>query len=161
TRLGDTAAPATVDFTTANGTASQRIDYTLAAGTLTFAAGQVNSSFKVLVINNLKVDGSRTVNLNLGNPTGAPLGTPASVVLTIADNDSVPPTTNPLDNTDARFFVQQHYYDFLSRYPDQSGWDFWVSQITQCGNDQICIRNKRIDVSNAFYYELEFQQTGS
>ncbi len=161
TRLGDTAAPATVNFTTTDGTASQRIDYTLAAGTLTFAAGQVNSSFNVLVINNVKVDGSRTVNLNLSNPTGAPLGTPASVVLTIADNDSVPPTTNPLDNADARFFVQQHYYDFLSRYPDQGGWDFWVGQITQCGNDPNCIRNKRIDVSNAFYYELEFQQTGS
>ncbi|MCU1268601.1 MAG: hypothetical protein JWM21_4919 [Acidobacteria bacterium] len=58
-------------------------------------------------------------------------------------------------------FVRQHYHDFLSREPDQVGWDYWTSQITQCGSDQNCIRAKRIDVSNAFFYELEFQQTGS
>jgi len=57
--------------------------------------------------------------------------------------------------------VQQHYYDFLSRYPDSGGWDFWTGTITQCGNDPTCINAKRIDVSNAFYFELEFQQTGS
>src|SRR5207247_9482080 len=68
-------------------------------------------------------------------------------------------TTNPSDQV--RFFVQQHYYDFLSRYPDQSGWDFWTSQITQCGTDITCLRNKRIDVSNAYFYELEYQQTGA
>ena len=79
--------------------------------------------------------------------------------LTIIDNDTSSPTTNPLD--DAHFFVQQHYYDFLSRYPDQGGWDFWTGQITQCGSDPTCIRNQRITVSNAFFYELEYQQTGS
>jgi hypothetical protein len=87
------------------------------------------------------------------------LGGPSSATLTITDNDSTSPTTNPLDG--ARFFVQQHYYDFLSRYPDTGGWDFWSGQITQCTSDPTCVRNKRIDVSNAFYYELEFQQTGS
>jgi hypothetical protein len=45
--------------------------------------------------------------------------------------------------------------------PDQSGFDFWVGQIAQCGSDTNCIRNRRIDVSNAFFYELEYQQTGS
>ncbi len=57
--------------------------------------------------------------------------------------------------------MQQHYYDFLSRYPDPGGWDFWTSQITQCGTDATCLRNKRIDVSNAYFYELEYQQTGA
>jgi len=87
------------------------------------------------------------------------LVSPSVATLTIVDNDSTSATTNPLD--DARFFVQQHYYDFLSRYPDQGGWDFWTSQITQCGTDATCLRNKRIDVSNAYFYELEYQQTGS
>src|SRR5205085_799500 len=35
-----------------------------------------------------------------------------------------PPDSNPIDNT--RIFIRQHYYDFLNRQPDQSGWDFWV-----------------------------------
>jgi Domain of unknown function (DUF4214) len=51
---------------------------------------------------------------------------------------------------DARFFVRQHYLDFLSREPDQGGWDYWTGQITQCGSDTNCIHNKRVDVSNAF-----------
>src|SRR6185295_4171367 len=69
-------------------------------------------------------------------------------------------TVNPSE--DARFFARQHYIDFLSREPDTAGWDFWTAEITACGpTDLQCIHNKRIDVSNAFFYELEFQQTGS
>ncbi len=67
--------------------------------------------------------------------------------------------TNPLE--DPQFFVTQHYLDFLNRQPDPSGLAYWTSQITQCGSDQVCIRAKRVDVSNAFFFELEFQQTGA
>jgi len=97
----------------------------------------------------------------LSNPTGCTLGSPGTSVLTIIDNDSSPPTTNPLDNSDAVFFVRQHYLDFLNREPDSSGLIYWTGQITQCGSDQTCLRNKRIDVSNAFFFELEYQQTGA
>jgi hypothetical protein len=62
---------------------------------------------------------------------------------------------------DARFFVRQHYLDFLSREPDQGGWDYWTGQITQCVSDPTCLHNKRVDVSNSFFFELEYQQTGS
>jgi len=63
---------------------------------------------------------------------------------------------------DPRFFVWQHYLDFLNRQPDQDGWDYWISQITQCNpTDQLCIHNRRIAVSDAFFFEPEFQQTGS
>ncbi|MDX6711941.1 MAG: hypothetical protein QOH96_2957 [Blastocatellia bacterium] len=68
-------------------------------------------------------------------------------------------TANPLDTPE--FFVRQHYLDFLSREPDQGGFEYWSEQINKCGGDQSCIRNRRIDVSNAFFFELEFQQTGS
>ena len=63
---------------------------------------------------------------------------------------------------DPRFFVWQHYLDFLSRQPDQDGWDYWTSQITECApSDAVCIHNRRIAVSDAFFFEPEFQQTGS
>jgi len=68
-------------------------------------------------------------------------------------------TLNPID--DARTFIRRQYLDFLSREPDQGGWDYWTSQITQCGLDAVCIHNQRIAVSAAFFIELEFQQTGS
>jgi hypothetical protein len=72
-----------------------------------------------------------------------------------------PGTNQVITLDDADFFVNQHYVDFLNRFPDQGGFNFWVSQIAGCGTDQACINTKRIDVSNAFFYELEYQQTGA
>jgi hypothetical protein len=69
------------------------------------------------------------------------------------------PDTNAID--EAPFFVRQHYLDFLNREPDQGGWDYWTERITSCGSDQLCIHNRRIAVSDAFFFEPEFQQTGS
>jgi subtilisin family serine protease len=69
------------------------------------------------------------------------------------------PTTNVIDNAD--FFVRQHYFDFLSRDPDPGGQAYWTDRITTCGTDAICVRNRRIEVSAAFFIEQEFQRTGS
>jgi hypothetical protein len=58
--------------------------------------------------------------------------------------------------------VRWHYLDFLNREPDAGGWDYWASQILSCAaGDAACIRAKRIDVSAAFFIELEFQETGN
>jgi len=70
----------------------------------------------------------------------------------------LPITSNPIDN--AQFFVHQHYVDFLNREPDQSGLSFWTHQISDCGSDQQCIGDKRINVSAAYFLSTEFQQTG-
>ncbi len=66
--------------------------------------------------------------------------------------------TNQIDQSN--FFVKQHYLDFLSRQPDQSGWDFWTNQITNCGSNAQCIEVQRINVSASFFLSIEFQQTG-
>jgi hypothetical protein len=161
TRAGDTSGPATVDFATSDGTASQRTKYTIATGTLSFNPGETSKTFQVLIVDGLYVDGNQFLNLTLSNPTGCTLGTPSASILTIVDNDTLPPTTNPLDNADAKFFVTQHYYDFLSRVPDASGFAFWTGQITQCGSSQTCLRTQRLNVSNAFFFELEYQQTAA
>ncbi len=168
-RLGDKSLPVTVDFatggdsgsrcSTVTGMASPKCDFTEAFGTLRFAAGEDSKTFRVLITQDAYVEGPERVMLALSNTTGfGALGTPATANLRIDDDASEPPT-NPID--DVTDFVRQHYHDFLNREPDQGGFDFWTSLITQCGNDQVCIRTKRIDVSNAFFYELEYQQTGS
>jgi len=159
TRAGDLSGTATVEFSTFDGTANQKRDYSLAAGTLNFAVGEASKTFRVLIIDNAYLDGNRTVNLSLANSIGAETAEPAVASLVIEDNDMSVPTANPID--DAVFFVRQHYYDFLSRVPDQPGLDYWSGQIAQCGTDQACLRTKRVDVSNAFFYEQEYQQTGA
>src|ERR1700704_2491019 len=72
-----------------------------------------------------------------------------------------PGTNQVITIDDSDFFVNQQYVDFLNRFPDSGGFAYWLGQLQNCGTVQSCINAKRIDVSNAFFFELEFQQTGS
>ena len=77
------------------------------------------------------------MNLSLVNPSaGTFTGSQGASVITIAANDSPPPASNPVD--DSQFFVRQHYHDFLNREPDSPGLQFWTNQIESCGADASC-----------------------
>jgi hypothetical protein len=71
-----------------------------------------------------------------------------------------PGTNTPITIDDSDFFVQQQYVDFLSRFPDQSGFAFWQNDINQCGTNAGCIETKRVNVSAAFFLSIEFKETG-
>jgi hypothetical protein len=169
-RTGDSSGTAAVGFaisdpiaaincSAVNGVAGQNCDYTIAAGVLAFNAGETSKTFTIPIVEDAYMEGNENFNLKLENATGAGLGTRTTTVVTILDNDTTQPTTNPIDH--ARTFVRQHYLDFLSREPDSGGLDYWTDQINQCGTDLTCIRSRRIGVSGAFFVELEFQRTGS
>jgi Tol biopolymer transport system component len=157
---GNPSGPISVDYSTSDGTARERSDYITARGTLTFAPGETSKTIRVFVVDDNFVEGDETINLSLTNATGtnAGLGSPLTAELKILDNDSSPPTTNPVD--DAQFFVRQHYLDFLNREPDTAGFNFWTNQITQCGTNAQCREVKHINVSAAFFLSIEFQRTG-
>ncbi len=163
TRTGSTAGVSTVEYTTVNGTASDRSDFTAALGTLRFEAGETSKSFQVLITDDVFVEGTQGFNVVLSNATGANLAgpsdpLPSTALVTISDNDAQPGAPNPID--DSTFFVRQHYHDFLNRAPDQGGLDFWVSGIESCGSNAQCREVKRIDTSAAFFLSIEFQSTG-
>ncbi|MDQ3920490.1 MAG: TIGR03118 family protein [Acidobacteriota bacterium] len=164
TRAGDASGTATVNYNTFDesqaGHASQKSDYEISLGKLTFNPGETSKTFRILVVNDNFVEGDETIDLALSNPsgTGVGLGQPNVAELTILDNDATPPTTNPID--DPSFFVRQHYLDFLNREPDTSGFNFWVNNITSCGGDANCTAVKRVNTSAAFFLSIEFQQTG-
>jgi subtilisin family serine protease len=91
-------------------------------------------------------------NASLSKLSNLPAGTANRLLWT----GSLPTTTNPVDNQ--RFFVWQHYADFLvgQPIPDEGGLDFWTGQITNnCGtgfnDNNSCTHQKRIDVSRAFW----------
>jgi hypothetical protein len=71
-----------------------------------------------------------------------------------------PGTNVPITIDDSDFFVQQHYVDFLSRFPDQSGFSFWQDEINNCSPKPACTEVKRVNVSAAFFVSIEFQRTG-
>jgi len=89
-----------VDYTTANGTATEGSDYTLSAGTLDFAPGQTTASVAVTVTGDDDDEGDETFDVDLANPVNATLGTNPAVV-TIQDNDPTPPTAAVLNVTGA------------------------------------------------------------
>lgn len=178
-RSGDISGTSTVDYATSDtagmhncgvvdGAASSRCDYLTSRGTLQFAAGEGSKLVKIPIIDDNRAEGSESFTITLSNATTATLGSQATATLTIDDNETVNGSSNPLDQ--APFFVRQHYLDFLNREPDQGGFTFWTEQITgnvsnnpaPCpGGDTNCVNTRRINVSNAFFFELEFQQTGS
>ena len=163
-RAGDASGSATVNFNTLDESqpdhASQKSDYEIALGKLTFAPGETVKTVRILLVNDIFDENNETANLALSNPTGAGvgLGTPNVATLTINDNDTGAPVTNPID--DSTFFVRQHYLDFLNREPDPSGLAFWVNQIESCGSDAACRSVRRINVSAAFFLSIEFRNTG-
>jgi uncharacterized repeat protein (TIGR01451 family) len=89
-------------------------------------------------------------------------GMPASPVkesyFNVMSTDGFPTLPNPIDTPYT--FVEKHYRDFLSRYPDTDGQNFWTSELTQCGADPQCREVKRNNVSAAFFLSIEFQETG-
>jgi hypothetical protein len=87
TRNGNTGA-ASVQYTTANLSATAGADYTVAAGTLNFAAGETERAVAVAINNDGQIEPNETYSFTLSNPVGATLGMPASATVTIMDDDT-------------------------------------------------------------------------
>ncbi len=87
-RTGFLGMTATVDYTTADGSATAGSDYSATSGTLTFASGVASRTLPVTIAADTLTEGDETVLLRLANPGGgALLGAQSTAVLTIRDND--------------------------------------------------------------------------
>jgi len=161
TRSGDVSGTATVNYATVDRLATQKSDYEIAVGKLTFNPGEASKTFRVLIVDDNQIGAGSSVDLApvLSNPTGAALVNPNEATLFIMDNEFDTSRQPPNIIDDAQFFVRQQYFDFLNREPDAAGFDFWVNQINSCFSEQ-CIEIRRINVSAAFFLSIEFQRTG-
>lgn len=88
-RTGGDDGAVSVDYETADGTASHLTDYTQQNGPLNWADNDDGAkTFTVPITNDTADESNETISLNLINPGGgASLGSPASATLTINDND--------------------------------------------------------------------------
>lgn len=89
-RVGGHAGAASVSFSTADGSATAGEDYTAAAGSLTWAAGEMGiKSFVVSLLDDALEEGNETVLLALSSPTGEVALDPlrADAVISILDDD--------------------------------------------------------------------------
>ena len=82
-------ATVTVDYATADGTATEGDDYTRTDGTLTFEAGQTEKTVAVPVLDDAHDDGGETLTLVLSNAVGARIRD-GEAVGTIENSDAIP-----------------------------------------------------------------------
>ena len=79
----------TVDYATADGSATAGQDYTAASGTLTFAAGETSKTVNVQVLDDSHDEGDETFALRLSNAVGTRMGD-SEATGTIENTDLMP-----------------------------------------------------------------------
>ncbi len=83
------ATAVTVDFAATGGTATDGSDYTITAGTLTFAAGETAKVLPNTITNDATLESAETIIVTLSNPTVAMLSANTTHTYTITDDDDV------------------------------------------------------------------------
>jgi hypothetical protein len=157
-----TAAPATISgqVTDANGVALPGVAMRVLGETSFTAMTDANGKYRFEA---LDAGNFYTVVPELANHRFLPTSRSFSLVgdETEAVFSALPDavvSANAIDSNE--YFVRQQYLDFLGREPDQHGFEYWSGQLNQCNADTDCLRQRRIDVSAAFFKSVEFEQTG-
>jgi len=90
-RTNGTDGAATVNYATANGTATAGSDYTSTSGTLSFADGEGSKSFAVPITNDATYEGNEAFTVTLtGATNGTSIGSPSTETITIVDDEQPP-----------------------------------------------------------------------
>ena len=88
----------TVNYASANGSATAGQDYQAISGTLTFAAGETSKVIRVPVTGDTAVEAAETLTLNLTSPSGATLADGVATG-TIVNDDVAPPPVVSVSGT--------------------------------------------------------------
>ncbi|MCY4027251.1 MAG: fibronectin type III domain-containing protein, partial [Acidobacteria bacterium] len=99
--------PVTVDYTTADGTATAGEDYTAVSGTLTFSAGEISKTVSVAVLDDTHDEGEETLTLRLSSAAGARIGD-GEATGTIANAGPPPGTVQAASGGTAPRFLIYH-----------------------------------------------------
>lgn len=90
-KSGNASGALSINYATANGTATSSADYTNTSGTATFTAAETSKTISIPTVDDTLVEGNETFMITLSNPSaGATITTPTGTG-TIIDNDAAPP----------------------------------------------------------------------
>ncbi|OLE53306.1 MAG: hypothetical protein AUG51_13600 [Acidobacteria bacterium 13_1_20CM_3_53_8] len=156
-----TAAPASISGRVINADGTSLAGVTIMLNAARMAITDANGQYS---FDNLEAGGFYTVTPRFVNYSFNPQSRAFSLVSgrTDAVFTAAPDSTqteNPLDTSE--YFVREQYLDFLGREPDEGGFNYWSTRINECAGDADCVRQRRIDVSAAYFFSQEFQDTGS
>src|SRR5207244_945940 len=155
TRTGSTGSALTVNYGL-SGSASNGSDYQQLGNSATIAAGSSSAIVTVTPIDDSSVEGAETVVLTLLANSAYTVGSPNSATVTIADNDSAPPTADFTANTtsgQAPLAVQ--FTDRSSGSITSRDWDFGD------GSSHSSTQSPSHTYNNAGDYTVTLKVTGS
>ena len=89
----------TVNYATANGTATAGVDYTASSGTLTFAAGETVKAISIPILADTLDEDAETILVNISSASSGTI-VDTQAIVTIVDDDN-PPTISIADATAA------------------------------------------------------------
>ncbi|KAM3107674.1 PA14 domain-containing protein [Phormidesmis sp. 146-33] len=87
-RINGSDGPASVNYSTAEGSAITGSDYTATNGFLQFASGETSKTVSVPILNDTTPEDTEQFGFGLGQTTGASLGTNRTALITILDDDA-------------------------------------------------------------------------
>jgi len=92
TRVGGTAGPVAVQYSTLNGgTATAGLDYSVSSGVLSWSDGETaNKTFNIPILDDALNEADESVNMSLSNPTGGAVLGNANATLIISDDEPLP-----------------------------------------------------------------------
>jgi len=96
------AFSATVDWATADGSATQGSDYTAASGTVTFDPGVTSQPVSVDVLGDTTFESNETFTVTLSNPTGSTVGTATGTGTITNDDKAITTLTIGVSKTKAK-----------------------------------------------------------
>jgi serralysin len=85
-----------IDFATANGTASSGTDYTAKTGTINFAAGETSKTVTVSITDDSLVENNETFNVNLSNAKGVTIKDGNGIGTIVSDDIATPPVSGTM-----------------------------------------------------------------
>jgi hypothetical protein len=95
-RINNTNGTTTVNYATADGTALSNVNYTVTAGALTFAPGQVSKTLFIPLLHDTNLTGNLSFTIGLSNPgSGTSLAPPSVETIVVEDAEAGLSFTNP------------------------------------------------------------------
>ena len=153
----------TVDYATADGTATAGDDYTAASGTLTFDAGETSKTVSVPIVDDNVDDGGETFTLTLSNPAGAGAQlADAQATATIA-NDEVETPVLTAAFTDVPASHGGETFTFRLEFSEEVpglGWEALRGEILQASGGTVRNAN-RVDRSSNLAWTVTVAPDGS
>jgi hypothetical protein len=112
---------ASVNYATANGTATAGSDYTAKSGTLSWSDGDAaDKYFDVSITNDSTPENDETFTANLSGASGASQGSPNTTTVTIVDDEPVVPVVSIVASDDAGEPADDGYFT-VSRTGSKTG----------------------------------------